>query len=179
MECLYDYIGIEGCGAAPPPDNLDDFSGLVINQLPGINLEMMESLADDEQKSYLGVWDDVKSRSLIKFVLAVKAELNKCYKITDKTVVECLICENRANLAVSLWYLIGTELMIERTSSSRLNRFTTIDLDKAEKLKAEFYSEFQGALSDAISSMNPQASDCVEGCVECNESAVRWKEQTP
>lgn len=179
MDCLNGYIGIIGCGAPDPPSG-DDFSGLIINQLPGVNLEVMESLADDEQRSYLGVWDDVQLRALQKFYLSVKAELNKCYKITDKTVVECLICESRELFAVALWYLMGVELMIERTSSTRLNRFTTVDLDKAEKLKSEYFSEFQAALTDAVNSMNPVDSDCVEnGCLGCNEDALRWREQTP
>jgi hypothetical protein len=67
--------------------------------------------------------------------------------------------------------------MIERTSSTRLNRFTTIDAEDAEKLKAEFYTEFQAALADAVASVNLNDSDCIT-CVDSNES-IRWTEQTP
>lgn len=176
MECLINYIGILGCGA-PDPDP-ENFSGLTINQLPGINQQVLEDIADEEQETFLGVWEDVKVRAMQKFALAVKAELNKCYRITDKTVVECLVCESRELFAVALWYLHGVEIMIERTSSTRLNWLTTIDLDKAEKLKAEYFAEFQASLADAVSSMNPSDSDCITGCLECNDS-VRWKEQTP
>jgi hypothetical protein len=188
MECLKNYIGIKGCGApAPPevPDPLpegesatDYFSGLYINQLPGVNLEVMQSIADDEQETYLGVWADVEARALLKFALAVKAELNKCHKICDRSVVECLVCSNKDLFAVALWYLLGVELMIERTSSTRLNRFTTIDLDQAEKLKEEFYAEFEAALKDAAKSINLVDTECIEGCIESNES-IRFVEQTP
>jgi hypothetical protein len=189
MDCLQGYIGIQGCGApaAPTvPDPLpagatseDYFSGLYINQLPGVNLEVIESIADDEQENFLGVWADVQTRALKKFALAVKAELNKCYSICDPTVVNCIVCENKDLFAVALWYFLGVELMIERTASTRLNRFTTIDVDAAEKLKSDFYTEFQGALKDAVSSINPNDSDCITGgCVDCGGPA-RFVEQTP
>lgn len=178
MECLQNYIGVKGCDAPAPSAEVGAFSGLYINSLPGVNLEVMESIADHEQETFLGVWEDVQLRGLKKFALAVKAELNKCYRITDKTVVECLVCEKKDEFAVALWYLLGVELMIERTSSTRINRFTTIDLDQAEKLKAEFYTEFSESLKDAVRSINPQDSPCVTTCVEHNEN-IRWTEQTP
>jgi hypothetical protein len=187
MDCLKGYIGIQGCGAPAPeiPDPLpagetesDYFSGLYINQLPGVNLEVIESIADAEQENFLGVWTDVENRALKKFALAVKAELNKCYRITDSTEVSCLTCEAKVNFAVALWYFLGVELMIERTSSVRLNRFTTIDRDQAEKLKADFYAEFQSSLSDAVSTLNPCDSDCVDCAPPSNEN-IRWREQTP
>jgi hypothetical protein len=177
MDCLQGYIGIQGCGAQEPSTDEGAFSGLYINQLPGVNLEVIESIADDEQENFLGVWADVELRALKKFSLAAKAELNKCYRITDSTVVSCLVCAAKDSFAVALWYFLGTELMIERTSSTRLNRFTTIDKDEAEKLKAEFYAEFSAALKDAVGTINPCDTDCMD-CVESNQ-AVKWVEQTP
>jgi hypothetical protein len=178
MDCLRGYIGIQGCGAPDPSAEERAFSGLYINQLPGVNLEVIESIADDEQENFLGVWADVELRALKKFALAVKGQLNKCLKISDSTIVSCLVCEAKDSFAVALWYFLGVELMIERTSSTRLNRFTTIDLEQAEKLKADFYAEFSAALSDAVSSLDPSDSDCVDGCIEDN-SAIKFVEQTP
>lgn len=188
MDCLKGYIGINGCGAPaspsvpnPLPAGMtaeDYFSGLYINQLPGVNLEVMESIADDEQENFLGVWADVEKRALKKFALAVKAELNKCYRITDPTIVSCIVCGDKDLFAVALWYFLGVELMIERTSSTRLNRFTTIDKDNAEQLKTDFYGEFSKALTDAVGSIDIQNSDCITTCPETNDT-VRFTEQTP
>lgn len=187
MDCLKGYIGIQGPGAPTPaiPDPLpvgaattDYFSGLYINQLPGVSIEVLEDISDEEQETYLNLWDEVENRALLKFTLAVKAKLNECYKITDSTVVRCLVCESKYNFAIALWYFEGVELMIERTSSTRLNRFTTIDLDQAEKLKADFFTEYQAALADAVMSLDPVNSDCVTTCLPCN-GPVRFREQTP
>jgi hypothetical protein len=62
MDCLKDYIGIKGCGAPAPPEvpnplpegasATDYFSGLYINELPGVNLEVIEKIADEEQENY-------------------------------------------------------------------------------------------------------------------------------
>lgn len=191
QECFNNRIGVNGCGAPasaaveanpdadPPVEAEDALPVLFINSLPGITLENMDAIADDEQETFLGVWNDVVLRTMKKFEILAKAQLNKCYKLTDKTVVACLLCENKELFDVALWYLHGCELMIERTSTDVLNRFTTIDLEKAEKLKEEFYAEFAAALQDAVSAINPQESDCIEdGCVECNDT-VKWAYQTP
>lgn len=75
MECLRDYIGIIGCGATAP------IGGKYINTLPGISLESIESLADDEQKNFLGVWNDVQDRSLDKFKIEVTERFAKRFKL--------------------------------------------------------------------------------------------------
>ena len=172
MDCLNNRIGILGCDA--PTTGVQ----LYINQLPGISIENISALADDEQKTFLGVWNDVVLRAMKKFEILVKAKLNQCYKITDKTIIACLVCEKVDLFDVALWYLHGAELMIERTSTDTLSQFTTIDLDKAEKLKADFYMEFQAALEDAVQSINPADSDCIDSCLECN-GVVKWVTQLP
>ncbi len=173
MDCLANRIGIKGCGVtytvAPQ---------LYINSLPGVTLEMIDALANDEQETFIGLWNDVVLRTMKRFELAVKAKLNQCYKLTDKTVVECLVCEKKDLFDVALWYLHGTELMIERTSTDEMSRYTTIDLEKAEKLKQDFFIEFESALNDAVNSMEPSDSDCLTSCLECND-AVKWVMQTP
>jgi hypothetical protein len=172
MQCLANRIGILGCDA-----NTTEVQ-LYINQLQGISIENISALADDEQETFLGLWYDVVLRTMKKFEILVKAKLNQCYKLTDKTVIECLVCEKKELFDVALWYLHGTELMIERTSTDEMNRYTTIDLEKAENLKVEFYREFEQALDDAVSSIQPNDGDCLKGCLECNDS-VKWVMQTP
>lgn len=151
---------------------------LYINSLPGMSLQKIDALANEEQETFVGVWNDVVLRTMKKFLILVKAQINKCYKITDNTVIECLICEKVELFDVALWYLHGTEVMIEITSSDVMSRYTTIDRDKAESLKQDYFIEFEAALKDAVMSIDPESSDCVESCVQCN-TPIRFVEQLP
>lgn len=185
IECLNNRIGIRGCDAPTSPASAEGVTPvvaalpiLVVNDLPGVTLQNINAIVEDEDETFLALWNKVVLRTIKKFEVLVKSKLNECYKLTDKTVVACLICENAELFDVALWYLHGTELMIERTASDTLSRYTTIDLDKAEQLKIDFYAEFQSCLDDAVQGINPSDSDCVTDCVESNE-AVRWVFQTP
>lgn len=173
MECLVNIIGIKGCDAEVTP-----VPQLFVNQLPGISFANIAALADDEQETFLELWNNVVLRTMKKFEILVKAQLNKCHRLTDRTVVECLVCEKKELFFVALWYLHGAELMIERTSTDEVNRYTTIDFDKAEKLKEDYYLEFLGALNDAVMSLNPGDSDCITTCLECNDP-IKWVTQLP
>lgn len=175
MECLENIIGVIGCGVPADDDNQ-----LFINQLPGVTVQNMDALADGgEQETFIDVWADVKLRAMKKFEIQVKAKINKCYKIVDKTIITCLVCANKDLFAVALWYLLGTELMIERTSTDSLNRWTTIDLVKADQLKADFYTEYLAALDDAVNSFKPEDTDCFgDECVGCNDN-VKFVSQLP
>lgn len=191
ISCLNNRIGIRGCdapssaavagsapGVTPVVNAVEALPILFINDLPGCPLLKIDSLTDEERDTYLEVWTAIANRAIMKFVVLFKAQLNKCFQLTDKTVTECLICENADSLDVALWYLHGVELMIEITSSDNLNRYTTIDLDKAERLKGEFYAEFQSFLEDAVQSIDVAGSDCIPGIVESNDF-LRWTFQTP
>lgn len=174
FDCISGRISIIGCGV-PAGDAV-----LFINQLPGISVQNIEALADgNEQQTFLDVWADVTLRAYKKFEVLVKAQINKCHRITDKSVISCLVCEKIDLFDVALWYLLGTELMIERTSSDSVNRWTTVDLEKAEQLKEEFYVEFKEALSDAVLSINPHDTECDTGCAPCNGPGVHFIEQLP
>lgn len=185
MNCLNNRIGISGCDAPATEASavgvtpvVEALPILLINDLPGVSLENITALVDNEDQTFLVLWNKVSKRALKKFEILVKAKLNQCYKLTDKQVVECLVCEKKELFDVALWYLHGTELMIERTSSDEMSRYTTIDLEKAEALKIDFFQEFEQALNDAVQSMQPSDSDCITGCLECNDT-VRWVMQTP
>ena len=75
MECLRDYIGILGCDETPPP------SGKYINMLPGISLESIEAVTDDEYETYLQVWNKVQTRALAKLQIDINEKFAKHYKI--------------------------------------------------------------------------------------------------
>lgn len=75
--CLIDWIGIQGC------HTLENFSGVFLNQLPGLNLESLEKVADSEQVNYLGVWNDIQTRGVKKFANRVQMELSKRYQFKN------------------------------------------------------------------------------------------------
>lgn len=75
MECLIDYIGLRGCTSSTPD------SGYYINSLPGMNLEMIDLIADAEQKTYAGVWTDIQLRAARRFESDVTSHLLKRYSI--------------------------------------------------------------------------------------------------
>lgn len=59
FSCLSNYIGIRGFCVDGTPD-----SELFVNDLPGINLQMIANLANEEQQSFSGVWDEIRRRSI-------------------------------------------------------------------------------------------------------------------
>lgn len=332
MECLRDYIGVLGCGASGSLGNR------YINSLPGISLESIEALANDEQKTFLGVWNDVQKRALAKFQIEINERFAKRYKlkqirsslnllkkidtsvvipadvkkrgfsaelttvnsyfvasnlqyhyveslsiyVIDKTEIDpnpitvyvvdldteevlstftlsnteydngwneirvnqcyeasrlgfvydatlikspfqnlntliangyysqvsavygaycnpflrgleyvtadapvfgnnmfgltgiigvrCkydnIVCSNRDAFVYSLWYLMGTEMMIERMNSDRLNPFTGLDVDKAASLYKDFMAEFTRSIDQVVNSTDLDLSDA---CIECND----------
>jgi hypothetical protein len=79
LTCLIDHIGVDGCDQDAPP------SGIYINELPGIELKMIDKIADADQVNFLGVWSDVQKRAARRFVREVNAEFNQRYKLKTLT----------------------------------------------------------------------------------------------
>ena len=75
MNCLQDYIGLRGCSSTTPP------SGLYVNDLPGISLKQIVSLTNEEEKTYLELWDVIQRRAQNRFSLDVREQMGKAYKI--------------------------------------------------------------------------------------------------
>lgn len=170
MDCLKDYIQIEGCSAPQygydaNTDGDDDpeteptpASGLYINKdLPGISLENVDKIADGEQQTFLGVWNEVQDRALRKFRIKVKAGYKELFGICN--LDDSWFCDNRESLAMPLLYFLGSELMFERLYSSRINRYTTIDKPKAADLRDEFEAEFTIQLKSALELINDGADE--------------------
>jgi len=76
MNCLVDWIGIYGCDAPTGA-----FSGVYINQLPGNFFKQLESIANPDQVTYLGVWNDIQTIGVKKFYNKVNSELQKKYRL--------------------------------------------------------------------------------------------------
>lgn len=165
--CLIDYIGFQACGGVYQ----SPLSGLYINSLPGISLESIDKIADSEQITYVGVWNDAQKEASARFKIDFIIEVTKCYKITRTCDYEDFICENLELLANAWRYLLGNQLMIFRLYSTRLNRFTTIDLDQAKELRDFYQVEYEKALSQAVKLID--FSTC---CMQCtgNPEVVYW-----
>ena len=161
LTCYDNLIGILGCNTVTPE------SGLYINSLPGITLEKVDSIADHEQKTYLGVWADVKQRAIMRFRTQLMAGLNNCYQINERSTVECIACEYSDLLASSLWYLIGIELMTEVIYSNRISRYTTIERDEAKELRDHYQVTFEEELRAALQGIDVKNSDCLIDETDC------------
>lgn len=156
MSCLTGYIGLLICG------NETSDSGQHLNSLPGISLESIDKIADSEQITYAGVWRDVQAEAWNRFYVDVVNELSKCYQLQPYCDYEELICENKAKL-ISAWkYLLGNQLMIFRLYTSRLTRFTTVDLSKAAELRDFYQVEYEKSLSLAAKVMNVESCECMK-----------------
>ena len=116
MECLRDFVGIEGCGAATPA------SGEYVNSLPGITSFMVGKIADKEQVTYLEVWNDVQDRALKKFTSAVISTFKNKKQLKIKTVSQTVdlgrIIDNTTPTAAAAQYRGFT---VELTFDSNLS----------------------------------------------------------
>lgn len=156
MDCLTDYVGILVCADADVPD-----SGLYINSLPGISLESIVKIAVDDQATYLGVWADVQKAAQARFKVDFIAAITKCFRLSKKCDYEDLICDNKEILVNAWMMLLANQLMQFRVYSTRLNRFTTVDLPAAKEL-VEFYQlEYEKALTQAAQLCDISSCECV------------------
>lgn len=151
MKCLFGYIGFDS--------SVEAESGLYLTALPGITSDLLDGIREMSQTK-VNALSDIEKRSLLRFRTLFLNELNKCWNISDIDKAECLICANKPLLSVSLWYLMGAEMMAETIGSERTNRYTTVDMDKAESLRNEYMDVFFSELHTAVSGID--VSVCVE-----------------
>jgi hypothetical protein len=163
MDCLKGYVGLKVCGDETSP------SGTFINTLPGISLESIDKIADSEQTTYMGVWNDVQAEAATRFYIDVVSEITKCYQLTAYCDYEEIICANKLKLLSAWRYLLGNQLMIFRIYTTRLNRFTTVDLEQAKELRDHYQIEYEKALAQSAKILD--VSSC-ELCCGGNPSYV-------
>ena len=157
---LKGYIGlISGESAAP--------SGLYVDALPDISLQVLEDIIHEDRYD---AWEKIEDRTLLKLRTLFIAEVNKCHKIADIKICECLIASNKEILATALWYLLGAEVMLTRQTSSRIN-MATIDRNKPKELRAYFEEQFKQELATAVTSIDIHASECIPAgeCVPASD----------
>ncbi len=151
-------------------------SNLYVDTLPGISLHNLAKIADktdqvdaEENPSATVVFNECEDNAIQSFISAFTAEINECYHISDINVIKCVINANKAKLATALRYYIAHELMIMRTMTDRLNRYSTIDLKKGKELRDLFIDRAQYELNIAVKGINPQDSDCFSEPVDHRE----------
>ena len=102
---------------------------------------------------------------------------NELYGFSPIFTIGCswdgLICQNKNIFSRALWYLLGIEVLTEVIYSTKLNQFTTVNLQKANDLRTEYQVEYMKALEQICSGMNLDC-DC---CLECSGS-VQLRETT-
>lgn len=96
-------------------------------------------------------------------------------KINLACTYEPIICKNKELFAGPFLYLLGSETMIERIYTERMNEFTTVGADEAKELNNYFLGEYDNGLDNLIAGINIDLNDC---CIQCN-SSIRVVEQTP
>jgi hypothetical protein len=167
MDCFIDYIGLSACaGAYEAPA-----SGIYVNSLPGLSLESIDKVANQEQLNYLGVWNDAQTNAVQQFKVDVMAEIQKCYQLNCDCDYEALICANIEVLVQSWKYLLGIWILMYRINSNRLNRFTTLDVTQAKELKDHYQAEYSLFLSKSVLCMD--ITSC-ELCCGGNPEIVTW-----
>lgn len=95
--CLHDYIGLRGCSTGQP------VSGLYVDSLPGISRALLDAIADKEERTAEGVWENVQNLAIQQFEFDVlealsgrfntkllknvnpELRLKKPYEVTDQT----------------------------------------------------------------------------------------------
>lgn len=133
-------------------------SGLYVDALPDISLQLLEDITTDEENG-CETWSRIEDRGLLKFRTLFIAEVNKCHKVSDIKACECLLVSNKEILATALWYLLGAEVMLTRKTSSRINA-ATIDRNKSKELRAYFEDQSAKELSTAVAGIDIHGSEC-------------------
>ena len=77
--CLLNYVGLQGCGSTVPA------SGRYLNDLSGISIEKADMIANDEQQNYVGVWNDIQKRALLRLQTDIKSAFLTKYKLKGVT----------------------------------------------------------------------------------------------
>jgi len=165
-DCLQNLIGLS-------PAVTTSESDLYVVTLPGISLFNITKIADKTEQingsnepDPVVVYQECEQRAILTFRNAFIGAMSDCWHLNDLDVAECLICEYKRRLATALWWFIGHEIMVERVSSDRLNRFTTIDRKKAAEIRDEMFERAEYELKNLVRGIDPNNSDCADEPVQ-------------
>jgi hypothetical protein len=84
---------------------------------------------------------------------------------------DSLVCANLDWFKMPLLFLCGNLIMVERLSSDRVNKWTTIGQASAEELRDAYRTEYETRLKDILTGMELDPfTDC---CIECEQTIKR------
>jgi hypothetical protein len=89
--------------------------------------------------------------------------------------VSNFVCQRIDSFKDAFLYKLGVEFCNERIYSDRINRYTLMDRDEAEKLRTEFQMQYEELIEAALKDLQVRESD---ECFECNK-AVNYKAMLP
>lgn len=75
MKCFENWVGLKYCGSLP------SLSGYYINSQAGISLKNIDSLANEDQLNFAGIWADIQERALLKLDEAILSNLNQHIRV--------------------------------------------------------------------------------------------------
>jgi hypothetical protein len=167
MSCLTDYIGLRGCSSDVEPE-----SGLFVNTLPGITMEMIDKSATADQITYRNLWNDVQDEAWNEFAMEFFGAMMDCYTVQPYCDYESLICDNKQKLAVAWRFKLAAKLMCFRYYSNRLNYFTLVTRDDAQELMDNYNSQYVKALKNAMKVIDVRR--CHLHCTGGDPKTVTW-----
>lgn len=81
---------------------------------------------------------------------------------------DTLVCNNLDLFLPAWWYLLGSELTVERLFSSKINRWT-IKEKEGQELKAYYDKQYEDILDSVCDSIDLDLSD---SCIDCNDNFI-------
>ena len=82
-----------------------------------------------------------------------------------------IVCANLEWFTMPLLYLCGYLIMIERLTSDRVNKWTTVGTQQAEELRDTYREEYERRLKDVMTGMELDSDhDC---CIDCTQAVKR------
>jgi len=137
MECLRNYIGVDWCGNTTTPP-----SGLYINQLPGISFKGLQGIADSEQITFEGAWDDIQTRAIRRFALDVKNKFSKKWDLSS--------IQNSLNLGVKVDDTLDQALDTTKAYGFVVELDCSPDDDFVDSLLQELYLQHLYVFTTAV-----------------------------
>ncbi len=162
MRCFKNYVGLKYCSPVTPESNY------YINYEQGINLRMLDKIADDEQKSYAGVWDEVQERAIVKIEAKILNKLTNYIKTNTIQEVESFGIQKDPIISLTSanqWQGVYSYSNLFKYNEVYVKSFTFYSLSVKAKAEFRIYNTWNGELLKTI------ATDLVIGF---NEIAVNY-----